>query len=159
MIIETTSGRFLNTAHMREFRFTRSKDDKFECGFAGEWSDGSTFNERVYQSVYEQFAWGHKDHLPQLVPSPPGYWMLGYNGGSDYPEEVMRDPVIAWELDRSGFHQVYTAHDAPDDGCVHDRSGILCPNGVVVDPGSGYWDDEAAWLKAMREKHLPKAAE
>jgi hypothetical protein len=157
MLIETKTGDYFNTDHIRNFRIRWRKDDPHWLAFHGEFSNGNSFFEEISvneRSKIERFA--NTDQL-QIVPSLPGYFLLTYFLTNDERDDVTREQVLAWRFDDTmGFHGAFTVFEWPDDG----RRGqsILCPDGRVTEAGNQIWDTEADWTKEQREQALRERA-
>jgi hypothetical protein len=161
MMLETIEDGFINTDTCRELEFKWDKkghDHRLVCTF----NDGLVKGYRIYLPEWEHFKATVAGYSPP-IKAEPGYWRLRYWADTD---EVERLPVLAWRLDlRHGYHQVVTPFSSGNPSEIDgDDSAVLCPGGRVVEPGNELWDDEAAWLRDMREraeakkKNVPPAA-
>jgi hypothetical protein len=94
-----------------------------------------------------------------IVPAQPGFEQLAYWFTDEEPTaaEILglscRQPILAWRLDGDGYlipHPFVLEPDMPEyvQGC----SAILRPDGVVVQPRSGWWLSASAWAEHVRDK-------
>ena len=91
--------------------------------------------------------------LLPVVAATPGYTVLSYyaTGGDDDGPWVERRPVTAWRIDKDVTLPV--TPDTDDEhafNCV--GSGVLMPDGRVVQPYVGRFVDEENWRAAMAEE-------
>jgi hypothetical protein len=87
--------------------------------------------------------------LLPIIPASPGYTKLTYYDqyNEDGSPGVERMPVVAWQIDES-----YALPVTPDDPTIPANcigSGVLMPDGQVVQPYEATYQDEAAWRAAM----------
>jgi hypothetical protein len=135
MFIETTRGHLVNTEHVvKIFR----KGDVDRCTVAG-----TEETVEVYSSIVDELV-----AAQSIIPAHPGFTLLSFYPSDSDPEWVDRSPVIAWQVDASsGFHKAIGL-DATSNNVV--ATGILCPDGQVIDPGNTLYPNEDAWREEAR---------
>ena len=76
-----------------------------------------------------KISWRRTDN-PGIVTSPPGFFVIDLlplpEGGFDR-EQVMKTPVVAWEIDGGGY-----ARPVIPGAPMTDRWAVLTPTGVVI---------------------------
>lgn len=156
MMLRTHSG-YVNTDQCLFLRCRWNKQKPHESALVGEYVNGTSVNETIVYSEWQEFEMQVGYLAP--VPSPPGYFLLRYwyDEDGEYETPVERTQVLAWVFDGDlGYHRVYTGWDTP--GRYDDSNAILCPDGRVIDPGESTWESEEEWLKEKRRDREAKKA-
>lgn len=146
MFITTRNG-YVNTALCQVVRCSNRKGDKgYEYTLHVTWNDGTadSFETNNYVSEWDL-------NEDPVVAAYPGFTLLVYYRDDDNPEWINRSPVIAWKIDTStGDYHTPMSLDPPASNAI--GSGVLCPDGQVVDIGSCGYKSEDDWLADMRER-------
>jgi hypothetical protein len=139
MFIETTLGHLINTDHVAQVGRSRGQPEKARCVMAG---NGDTVE--VYASSVDELV-----AAQSLIPAQPGFTLLTFYllGGDEYVE---RSPVIAWQVDpANGYHKAIGLYWPSDNASM---TGVLCPDGRVIDPANTIYDSEDDWRIAARKE-------
>jgi hypothetical protein len=112
---------------------------------------GADISAKVYGDVTDELT------TPPIIPAQPGYTLLAFYLFDDGKEGVERSPVIAWkiDIDLNEFHEgIGLIH--PSDNVL--KTGILCPDGRVIEIGDSFYDNEEQWLEYARKGAAERAA-
>jgi hypothetical protein len=85
----------------------------------------------------------------EMLPAQPGFEHLVAYFGGDEDVSFSRQPIIGWRVDAIRPRPVVV--DDWFEGANDYKAAIKYPDGQVVMPFDGHYDDEAAWRTAMEE--------
>lgn len=79
-----------------------------------------------------------------FIPAQPGYYLIQFSPDERFGR-VYRDPIIAWEMESGVL--------VPHGLCGgNDHGTVLCPDGQVIEPGGGVWEDLDTWRAQQIEE-------
>lgn len=132
-------GRYVNAQYITNLTaLPRDSDGEPRYGANGTMADGTSV--RLFDDIDTIL-----DKSGPFVPAQPGFEVLGYWVDENGRELIDRQPVVAWRCDDVEGARPVTLDAQPEEFAVK------YPDGQVVLPWDRTFDNEDAWMVAMRE--------